>query len=252
VLVARGPRVLVIDDDPAIRRLLRQVLTRAGYRVEDLAPAQGAVVRVAERPFDLLILDIDEPAGIGPDPIGVLRDLSPASILALSVRDDENAAASALENGADDYVRKPFGLNELLARVKIALRRKARERGKPALFSTGDLEIDLLHRRIRLRGQEIHLPVKRYEVLRVLAEGAGKVLTHETILRAVWGPRHAERVEYLRVAIRDLRRKLEADPCHPRYIVTEQRVGYRLETVSRSDATARLAKASHGDPASGT
>jgi two-component system, OmpR family, KDP operon response regulator KdpE len=251
-LVARGPRILVIDDDPAIRRLLRGALTTAGYRVEEVAPAQGAVVRIAKRPFDLLLLDIDEPAGIGPNPIAVLRDLSPAPILALSVRDDEASAASALENGADDYIRKPFGLNELLARVKIALRRRARERGKPALFSTGDIEIDLLHRRVRLRGQEIHLPVKRYEVLRVLAEGAGKVLTHEAVLAAVWGPRHADRVEYLRVAIRDIRRKLEADPIHPRYIVTEPRVGYRLQMEPRPDPMDRLAKVGRAGAASGT
>jgi two-component system KDP operon response regulator KdpE len=240
--MARGPRVLVIDDDPAIRRLLRQVLTTAGYRVADVAPGQDAVARVAEHKFDLLILDMDEPAGIGPNPIGAVRDLSSAPILALSVRNDEAAAASALENGADDYVRKPFGLSELLARVGTVLRRTAREQGKPALFSTGDLEIDLVHRRIRLRGQEIYLSVKRYEVLRVLAEGAGKVLTHEAILRAVWGPRQAERVDYLRVAIGDLRRKLEADPAHPRYILTEPRVGYRLDTASRPDAIDRPAK----------
>jgi two-component system, OmpR family, KDP operon response regulator KdpE len=198
--MARGPRVLVIDDDPAIRRLLRQVLTTAGYRVEDVVPGQDAVARVAERQFDLLLLDIDEPAGIGPDPIRLMRGVSPAPIVALSIRSDDDAAASALENGADDYVRKPFGLKELLARVTTTLRRRARERGKPAAFATGDLEIDLLHRRIRLRGQEIHLSVKRYEVLRVLAESAGKVLTHDAILSAVWGARHSERVEYLRVA----------------------------------------------------
>ncbi len=240
--MARGPRVLVIDDDPAIRRLLRQVLKTTGYRVEDTVPGQDAVERVAERQFDLLILDIDEPTGIGPDPIGVLRGLSPAPIVALSLRDDEAAAARALEKGADDYVRKPFGLNELLARIRTALLRRARERGKPALFSAGDLEIDLLRHRVRLRGQEIHLSVKRYEVLQMLAEGAGKVLTHAAILRKVWGARHTERVEYLRVAIRDLRRKLEADPARPRYILTEPRVGYRLETESHPDPIDRPEK----------
>ena len=230
VSLARGPRVFVIDDDPAIRRLLRQLLRTAGYRVAEAAPSQDAFLRLAERKFDLLLLDIDEPAGIRSDPIGIVRDLSPMPILALSVHTDEAAAASALENGADDYIRKPFGLNELLARVKTALRRRARERGKPAMFSTGDLEIDLLHHRVRLCGQEIHLPVKRYEVLRVLAEGAGKVLAREEILRSVWGTHHAKRVDYLRVAIRDLRRKLEVDPTNPRYILTVPRVGYRLET----------------------
>jgi two-component system, OmpR family, KDP operon response regulator KdpE len=216
--------------------LLRQVLTTAGYRVQDATPSQSALLRVAERHFDLLILDIDQPVDIGPDPIGVVRNLSPAPILALSVRGDESAAVSALEKGADDYVRKPFGLNELLARVMTALRRRARERGKPPVLVTGDLEIDLLRRRIRLRGQDIHLSVKLYGVLQVLADNAGRVLTHEEILCAVWGRHRAERVDYVRVAIRKLRRQLEADPAHPRYILTEPGIGYRLEVRKSDDA----------------
>jgi two-component system, OmpR family, KDP operon response regulator KdpE len=228
-LAARGPRVLVIDDDPAIRRMLRQVLTAAGYRVQDTAPGDRAVGRVAERRFDLLILDIDAPAGIGADPIRIMRGLSSAPIVALSVRGDETAAVSALEKGADDYVRKPFGLNELLARIMTALRRGARERGRPPVVVTGDLEIDLLQRRIRVHGQEVHLSVKLYEVLKVLTENAGKVLTHEEILRAVWGPQGTGRVGYIRVAIRKLRRRIEADGTCPRYILTEPGIGYRLE-----------------------
>jgi two-component system KDP operon response regulator KdpE len=140
---------------------------------------------------------------------------------------------TALDTGADDYVQKPFGMEELLARVRVLLRRRAREQGKPAqVVVSGDLEIDLLHRRVRLRGQEIHLEVKPYEVLKMLAEGAGRVLTHEEILRAVWGARRAERL-HLRIAIWYLRRKLEADPAHPRYIRTETGVGYRLEVRKR-------------------
>jgi two-component system, OmpR family, KDP operon response regulator KdpE len=243
--MARGPSVLVIDDDPAIRRMLRQVLTTAGYRVQEVTPGQGAVLRVAERQFDLLILDIDEPSGIGPDPIRIMRDLSSAPILALSVRGDEAAAVSALETGADDYVRKPFGLNELLGRVMTALRRRARERGKPPIVVTGDLEINLLQRRIRLRGQEIRLSAKLYEVLRVLAEDAGRVLTHEEILRAVWGGHSPERVEYVRVAVRKLRRQLETDPTRPRYISTEPGVGYRLE-VCKSNSK-NLSGSRHGE-----
>ena len=224
----RGPRVLVIDDDPAIRRLLRQSLTVTGYRVEDATPGNISEERIRQRPIDLIIVDIDEPSGIGPDPIRVLRDLSSTPIIALSLRDDEGAAVAALEKGADDYVRKPFGLNELLARANSALRRRARECGKPAILTTGDLEVDLLHRSIRLRGEEIHLPVKLYEVLRVLAERPGQVITHKEILQSVWGPEQIDRGGYLRVAIGELRRKLEADPAHPRYILTEPRVGYRL------------------------
>jgi two-component system, OmpR family, KDP operon response regulator KdpE len=230
-LTVRGPSVLVADDDPAVRLLLRRELTAAGYRVQAVEPSQRALRSITERQFDLLILDIDAAAG-GPEAIRIAREMSTVPILALSVRADEDATIEALEKGADDYVRKPFGVKELLARVKNVLRRRTREQGKPALLVTGDLEIDLLYRRVRLRGQEVHLPVKLYEVLRVLAEGVGRVRTREEILRAVWGARRAERIEYLRSAIRELRRKLEADPAHPRYIVTEMGVGYRLELLS--------------------
>jgi two-component system, OmpR family, KDP operon response regulator KdpE len=233
--MARGPGVLVIDDDPAFRRLLRRRLTTAGYRVEEAAPGPAALQRVAQVQFDLLILDVDEPAKTGPDPIGVLRRLSPAPILALSVRDDETAAANALENGADDYVRKPFGVNELLARAKLVLHRKARQQGRAALFTTGDLEVDLLYRRVRMRGQEVHLPVKAYEVLHILAAGGGRVVTHQQILSSVWGPERRERADYLRMAIRELRRRLEPDPARPRYILTEPRIGYRLAPQAQSN-----------------
>jgi two-component system, OmpR family, KDP operon response regulator KdpE len=228
-LKARGPSILVIDDDPAIRRMLRQLLAGAGYRVQDATPGEAALERVAERRFNLPIVDIDEPPGIGPGLIRIMRSLSPAPILALSVRSDESAAVSALQNGADDYVRKPFGGDELLARVMTALRRTAREQGKPPALVTGDLEINLLLRRIRLRGREVRLSVKLYEVLRVLAEKPGRVLTHEEILRRVWGRQSAKRVDYVRVAVRKLRRQLEIDPSHPRYLVTEPGIGYRLE-----------------------
>jgi two-component system, OmpR family, KDP operon response regulator KdpE len=231
-LTVRGPSVLVADDDPAVRLLLRRELTAAGYRVQAVEPSQRALRSITERQFDLLILDIDAAAAGGLEAIRIAREMSTVPILALSVRADEDATIEALEKGADDYVRKPFGVKELLARVKNVLRRRTREQGKPALLVTGDLEIDLLYRRVRLRGQEVHLPVKLYEVLRVLAEGVGRVRTREEILRAVWGARRAERIEYLRSAIRELRRKLEADPAHPRYIVTEMGVGYRLELLS--------------------
>lgn len=162
-----------------------------------------------------------------------MRELSPIPVLALSERGDEDSTVAALVSGADDYIRKPFGVKELLARVKNALRRRARERGDSAQLVTGDLEIDLLHRRVRSHGRDVHLSVKPYEVLRVLAEGAGKALTHEEILCAVWGRNRADRIQYLRLAIRELRSKLEVDPAHPRYILTETGVGYRLEVRQR-------------------
>jgi two-component system, OmpR family, KDP operon response regulator KdpE len=227
--MGHGPSILIIDDDPAIRRLLRRAMIAAGYQAEDMAPSEGVLECVAERHFNLLILDIDLPGGRGLAAIRILRDRSPVPIVAISVRDDEDATVDALNSGADDYLRKPFGLKELLARAGNALRRRARERGKPAQIVTGDLEIDLLRRRVRSRGRDVHISAKRYEVLRVLAEGAGKALTHKEILHAVWGARRVDRVGYLRSAIRELRRKLEADPAHPRHILTETRVGYRLD-----------------------
>jgi two-component system KDP operon response regulator KdpE len=223
-----GPSVLVIEEDPALRRLLRRELTGAGYRVQDVEPGQRALGFVGKSQFDLLILDIDASVTQGPQAIRVARGMSQVPILALSVHGKEDAMVNALDSGADDYVLKPFGTKELLARVKNALRRRALEQGRPVKVVSGEIEIDLLHRRVRSGGREVRLPPKSYEVLRVLAESAGKVVAHEAILAAVWGPRHVDR-EYLRREIRTLRRKLEADPGHPRHIVTEPRVGYRLE-----------------------
>ena len=233
--MGRGPSVLIIDDDPAIRRMLRRAMTAAGYQVQDIAPGGGALECIADRQIDLLILDIDPPAGGGPEAVRIVRELSAIPILALSVRGDEESTVDALDSGADDYIRKPFGIKELLARAKNALRRRARQRGKPAQLVSGDLEVDLVHRRVRSRGREVRLPAKPYEVLRVLVEGDGKVLTHKEILRAVWGARRVDCVQYLRLAIRKLRRKLEADPAHPRHILTETCVGYRLDVQRRPE-----------------
>jgi two-component system, OmpR family, KDP operon response regulator KdpE len=226
----RGPRVLVLDDDVAMRRLLRRQLTTACYRVQDVAASQTVLKRITEREFDLLILDMDSTATGCQGAIRIVRDVSSIPILALSVRRDEEALVDALNSGADDYVQKPFGSKELLARVRNALRRRARQRGKPDRIVTAEFELDLAYRRVHVRGSEVHLPRKHYEVLRVLAEGAGRVLTHKQILRAVWGSGRPHQIGYLRLAIRELRRKLEVDPAHPRYILTEIGVGYRLET----------------------
>ncbi len=233
----RGPSVLVVDDDPAVRRLLRRELMETGYRVRESEPNAEALRLIGEQQFDLIILDIDSlPGGIRG--LRDARTLTSAPILTLSSRNDEDAAAEALDNGADDYVTKPFRTKEVLARLQNALRHAARQRGKQAEIRTEDLEIDLVRRRVRVRGHDVHLPAKPYEVLRVLAENAGKVLRHDEILHAVWGDRSSGRTQYLRVAIRDLRRKLEADPAHPRRIVTVTRVGYRLDTAERAGKAA--------------
>jgi len=229
--MARGPRILIIDSDRATRILLRRVLTAAGYRVEDNEPGQGALRRMAESEFDLLILDVNSSADRSSDALRMVRELSAMPILILSTNED--TAVGALERGADDYVCKPLRIKELLARIKNTLRRRAREEGKLSPLVIGDLEIDLLGRRISSCGREVHLPVRLYEVLKVLAEGGGKVLTHEEILGAVWGARRLGRLHYLRVAIQELRRKLEPDPTHPRYILTETGVGYRLAIQRR-------------------
>lgn len=233
--MARGPFVLVIDDDPGIRTLLRRGLSTAGYRVRDVEPGRGALACISARHFDLVVLNVDFPVGGGPEPIRAVRELSPMPILAMSVHAKEDALVKAPDTGADDYVQKPFAMEEVLARVRALLRRRARELGRPVqvVAGSGDLEIDLLHRHVRSHGHEVLLTVKPYEVLRVLAEGADRVLTHEEILRAVWGARRAGRVQ-LRMAIWQLRRKLEADPAHPQYILTEIGVGYRLELRKRA------------------
>lgn len=237
IAMVGGPRIFVIASDRAIRTLMRRVLTAAGYRVEDGVPGPAALRAIAKRKFDLLVLDINPSLGVGPQAVPGSRERSTLPILVLC--DNEDAAVAALDGGADDYVRNPVSIKELVARVKHALRRKARQEGKTVPLVIGDLEIDLLCRRISSCGRDVHLPVRLYEVLKVLAEGAGKVLTHEEILRAVWGGRHANRLHYLRVAIQALRRKLEPDPAHPRYILTEIGVGYRLEIRTRSKVEAQ-------------
>ena len=222
-------RVVVVDDDPAIRTLLRRALREAGFGVQEATRDPISEGYVPERDFDILLIGVDSPAGDGLNIIRTTRSLSTIPILALSTRGDEEATVSALLSGADDYVRKPFGTRELLARVENALRRRARERGHTLQVTTEELQIDLLHRRVRMRGRDVHLPVKPYEVLKILAESAGQVLTSEQILSAVWGRRGLAHEGYLRMAVRQLRNKLERDPTHPRYILTERGIGYRLD-----------------------
>jgi two-component system KDP operon response regulator KdpE len=228
--------VFIVEGDPGVRVLLRRVLTSAGYFVSDTGPGQKAVGDIAAREFDLLILDIDLRTSDGEEILCAARGLTSAPILALSARPEEEAGADALDQGADDYVRKPFDIKVLLARIRNALRRRAVERGKCARIVTNELNIDLIHRRIFVRGNEVHLAVKPYDVLRVLAENAGRVLTHKEIFRAVWGPNQLFRPIYLWVAIQKLRRVIEPDPAHPRWIQTEKGVGYRLAVPNRRAA----------------
>ncbi|HEY0522240.1 MAG TPA: response regulator [Stellaceae bacterium] len=228
--MSRGsPQLLVIDEDPAIRLYLRRSFTAAGYRVTEVAHGRTALRRVVDRAPDLLILDLDLPDVDGFEVIHTLREVSPTlPIVALSVRDDEDTTIAALDGGADDFVRKPFGIRELTARVRSALRRAVRSRGQTPVFVSGDLTVDLVQRRVHVGDSGVRLSTIEYEVLRLLVEKAGKVLRHREILETVWGAARADRIQYLRVAICALRRKIEKDPAHPQYIMTESRAGYRM------------------------
>ena len=224
-------RILVIDDEPQIRRLLRTSLGAQGYRVSVAASGAEGIEAVRIEKPDLVILDLGLPDMEGLDVIARLRAGSPVPIVVLSVRDDERGKVAALDLGADDYVTKPFGMDELVARVRAALRHRLQAQGDAPTFQTGELRVDLVRRIVTLRGAEVKLSAREYDLLSLLVRYAGRVLTHSHILREVWGPAHADDVQYLRVYVRHLREKLEADPTRPRYILTETGVGYRLQAA---------------------
>jgi two-component system, OmpR family, KDP operon response regulator KdpE len=222
-------RVLVIDDEPAIRRFLRAGLTSQGYVVSELETGLPALDVVRRRGADLLVLDLGLPDIDGTEVIQRVRETgSQIPIIVLSSRGDEGAKVSALDLGADDYVTKPFGIDELLARVRAAQRHQLKQAGETPVFRSGDLSVDLVRRIVTVRGQEVKLSPREYSVLRLLVQHAGKVLTHGMILREVWGANTD--VQYLRIYIRALRQKIEADPERPVHIATETGVGYRLRT----------------------
>jgi two-component system KDP operon response regulator KdpE len=225
---AKRPRILVVDDEPQIRRLLRVAL---GAQDFDMVEAENAALALKavtlDRP-DLVILDLGLPDGSGYDVIEKVRVTSAVPILVLSVRSDEAGKVRAFDLGADDYVTKPFGMAELVARIRAALRHRLQEKGAQPVLRCGDVTIDLVDRRVKRLGEDVHLSKTEFEVLRLLAENAGRILTHQHILRTVWGPFSVEDVQYLRVYIRALRRKLEAKPEQPELIRTESGVGYRL------------------------
>jgi two-component system, OmpR family, KDP operon response regulator KdpE len=231
--MSSGLSILVVDDDPAIRRYIRRSFGAEHCQVRDMAPGRSALERISEQDLDLVILGLDGAAAGGPDIIRTVRELSSVPIVAISTRDDEDSLIEALESGADDYVTQPFRIRTLIARSRTVLRRVLRERGYPPRFISGDLEIDLVTRRVWSRGHKIHLAAKPYAVLRLLVERAGQVLSHDELLSSVWGPKRIDRVSYLRLTIRELRRALEADPAHPLHIITEMGVGYRLQVPRR-------------------
>jgi two-component system KDP operon response regulator KdpE len=221
-------RILVVDDEPAIRRLLRSTLGVQDYSVLEAASVKEALEVLGRDKVDLVILDLGLPDGDGLEVIRTLRPDSALPIIVLSSRDDERGKVQALDAGADDYVTKPFGVEELVARIRAALRHRVQAQGGKPLFQQDGLSVDLVHRKISRDGAEVKLSPKEYEILQQLVIHAGKVLTHRHLLREVWQSENDDDVVYLRVYIRQLRGKLEADPARPALILTEPGVGYRL------------------------
>jgi len=219
--------VLVVDDEPPIRRFLRTALDAQGYRMIEAESGENALAEMSRNRVDLLILDLGLPGMDGFALIERLRETgSVLPIVVLSSRTDEKGKVRALDLGADDYLTKPFGVEELLARVRTALRHRLQQQGERPVFRDGDLSVDLVRRIVMVRGEEVKLTPREYDLLRLLIQHAGKVLTHKFILREVWGGETD--VQYLRIYIRALRQKIEAAPERPEHILTEQGVGYRL------------------------
>jgi two-component system, OmpR family, KDP operon response regulator KdpE len=220
-------RILVVDDEPAIRRFLRTSLSAQDFRIEEAAGGEAALELLRKTPIDVLVLDLGMPDIDGFEVIRRLRSSGSAiPIIILSSRADEKGKVEALDLGADDYVTKPFGIDELLARIRAALRHRLQQQGEKPVFRSGDLTVDLVRRTVTVRGEEVKLSPREYDLLRLLVAHAGKVLTHNFVLHELWGA--DSDVQYLRIYIRALRQKIESDPEQPRYIITEQGVGYRL------------------------
>jgi two-component system, OmpR family, KDP operon response regulator KdpE len=221
-------RVLVIDDEPQIRKFLRISLNAYGYEVVEAVRGEDGIAKCATARPNLVILDLGLPDLDGQEVIARIREWSKIPIIVLSVRAGEAEKVAALDRGADDYVTKPFGIQELLARLRAALRGRSQD-GKPlAVVTVGDLTIDIPRRRVQLAGADLRLSRKEFAILRLLAQHAGRIVTHQHLLREIWGAAHAQETHYLRIYIGHLRQELGDDPADPRYISNEPGVGYRL------------------------
>ncbi len=226
------PSVVLIEDELPIRRFLRVALTGQGYRVFEAGTGEDGLVEVASRQPDLVILDLGLPDIDGLQVMARIREWSAVPIIVLSARGHERDKVNALDAGADDYVSKPFGVDELLARMRVALRHRARltAESTESTMTLGDLHVDLARRRVQREGSDVHLSPIEYRLLATLVRHAGRVVTQRQLLREVWGPNAEDQAHYLRVYMAHLRRKLEKDAAHPRYLMTEPGVGYRLLT----------------------
>src|SRR5580693_2647086 len=221
------PVALVIDDEVQIRRLLKISLEANGYKVFEAANGEMGLAEAAQRRPDLVVLDLGLPDMDGVAVLKRLREWSSAPVVVLSVRDREDDKIAALDHGADDYLTKPFGTGELLARLRVA-QRHAQPSPETAVFQTGHLEVDLTSRTVKVKGAPIKLTATEYALLQLFVRHAGKVLTHRQILKEVWGPTHVEQTHYLRVYMTHLREKIETHPAEPELLVTESGIGYRL------------------------
>ncbi len=229
--MSNQPHILVIDDEPQILRALRTILTEKQFRVTTASRGEEGLTLAAANPPDLVILDLGLPDMDGIRVCAQLREWTQTPIIVLSVRDNERDKVAALDKGADDYLTKPFGIEELLARVRVALRHSAQTQGnKVTIIKAGPLAIDLARHVVTRDGAETKLTATEFKLLAYLAANAGRVLTHQSILTHVWGLAEADHIEYLRVYMRQLRKKLESDPERPQYLLTEPGVGYRFLT----------------------
>lgn len=225
---ARAAKILVVDDEPQIRTLLRATLGRAGYSVVEAANGREALNAKAIDKPDLILLDLGLPDRDGLELVNALRSEPRSALIVVSARDQTEQKVAALDLGADDYVTKPFDTEELLARVRASLRQRLASQSEQQIVEAGPVTIDLLARMVWRHEAEVHVTPKEWDLLAELAKHPGRVLTHDTLLRSIWGPAHAGQTEYLRVAIRALRQKLEDEPSRPKLIVNEPGIGYRL------------------------
>ena len=224
---ANRPRILVIDDEPQIHRFLQPALEAAGYEPIRADTATEGLKEIARKAPDAVVLDLGLPDFDGKEALAKARAFYDGPIIVLSARDKETEKIDTLDMGADDYVEKPFGVGELLARLRVAMRHRLTAKGAEPVVTAGDLTVDLVKRLVTRAGQAIRLSPKEYDLLAQLVEGGGKVVTHRQLLTAVWGPAHEDDVQYLRVFVAQLRQKVEPDPASPTLITTEPGVGYR-------------------------